>query len=244
VPVRTDTVIAGSPTRSVLWGVRDGFWDGEERRFGGFLETRMVVSGPTANDTQITVNRQHAGVGTERTLRGKTLSTRTENGLGVTLTSATTSWEACRLESLGNYDLLRKPVARSSISSHHEGVATPLSTVTYVVLDAECRTIEEYDDGRVDLEDDETRTTRRFATNDDVRWIRDRVCEESTYSGDGEVLLERSRHFYGGAGAEDLAIDPCTTVGLGLERPWRAGSRKSRDGCGRRRPNMTRIGIR
>jgi RHS repeat-associated protein len=218
VPVRTDTLVAGSPTRTVHWGVRDGFWDGEERRFGGFLETSRVVPGATGRDTQVTVSRQHAGIGLERVLRGNTTLARLENGLGEILTETTTVWEAFRMQSLPDYDLLRRPISRSIVTSHHEGLPTPLSTVKFVVVDLEGRAIEEYDDGRVDLHGDETRVSRVYAADDTIRWIRDRVCEESTYSGDGEVLMARSRRYFGGTGPGEMTINPLCTTGLGLER--------------------------
>jgi RHS repeat-associated protein len=219
VPVRTDTLIPGSPTRTVHWGVRDGFWDGEERRFGGFLETRKVLSGPTARETQVTVSRQHGGVGVERVLRGTTILSRVENGLGEILTEATTAWEACRLASLPEHDLLRRAISRSSVTAQHEGVATPLSTVKYTIFDTECRPTEEYDDGRVDLDGDDEKLIRRaYAPDDNTRWIRDRVCRQSTYSGDGQVLLASTQHYFGGPGQGGVASDPCSTVGLGLVR--------------------------
>lgn len=216
VPVRSETIITGSPTRVALWGVRDGFWDGKERRFAGFLETRHVLPAPTARDTEVTIARQHAGFGTERVLRGKTKFVRIENGLGEILAETATAWEPFRIASLSDHVLLRKAIARSTVTSHHEGVTTPLSTVRYIVVDTEGRTIEEYDAGRVDLDGDETRVRRRFAADDNQRWIRDRVCEESTYSGDGEVLLASSRRYFGAPGASDAST--LCTVGLGLER--------------------------
>lgn len=219
VPVRSDTLIVGSPTRTVQWGVRDGFWDGEERRFGGFLETRNVIAGQTARDTRVMVSRHHAGNGAERVLRGQVTFARLENGLGELLTDTTSSWEACRPDDLTDHPLLHKPISRSTVTAHYEGVETPLSTVKYAVFDTKCRAIEEYDDGRVDRDgEDEVRTVRSYAPNDDTRWIRDRVCLESVYSGDGELLLASTRHYFGGPGPGGIAIDPCSTVGLGLER--------------------------
>jgi RHS repeat-associated protein len=215
VPVRSDVHIVGCPTRTSQWGVRDGFWDGAERRFGGFLETSTVVAGNFARDTAVSRVKLHEGMGDERVLRGRPITTRVENGLGEILTETTVSWDAYRTALSGDDALLRVPVARSTVTSHHEGVQTPVKTASFVVVDIEGRPVEEYNAGRIDMSGDETLIARRYASNDEL-WIRDRVWEERVLPGDGGAPLSLVRHYFGGTGTG--GVQPLGDIGLGLVR--------------------------
>ena len=214
VPVESTVTVAGTAPRVVQWGVCDGFWDGVERRFGGFLETRKVVPGDTARNSIVTTTTHHSGIGNERILRGQPLTSRIENGVGDVLSVTTTQWVAHRIDSLPDHPLLRLPIAQSTRTSHHEGVATPIVTVSSLVVDGEARTFREYDSGRLDVVGDESLVVRRYASNDQL-WIRDRLCSAEVYAIDGTTLLSATRTYFG---APSGAVQPLCVVGDGLER--------------------------
>ena len=75
---------------------------------------------------------------------------------------------------------------RATTTRDHEGVSEPIATVRWSVFDDEARPIQEWDDGRADVEGDETLVERTYAS-DDALWVRDRVCEEKR-SGGGELV--------------------------------------------------------
>jgi RHS repeat-associated protein len=214
VPVEREVRVAGAAVRRVHWGVRDGLWDGVERRFAGFLTTRRVTGAATARDTLVTTATYHPGLGAERVLRGQPVSAEQANGLGEVRVVERTQWDAVRIGSLPDHPWLHRAVARSKVAEHREGVGTPIATVSWVVTDDEGRTAQEYDAGRTDRSGDESLTTRRYADGASP-WIRDRVCEENVYTGDGRTLESSTRHHFGGP-TGPLAAH--CQVGLGLER--------------------------
>jgi RHS repeat-associated protein len=214
VPVEREVRVAGAAVRRVQWGVRDGLWDGVERRFAGFLTTRRVTGGATARDILVTTATYHPGLGAERVLRGQPVTAEQANGLGEVRVVERTRWDAVRVGSLPDHPWLRRAVPRSKVVEHREGVTTPITTVSWVTTDDEGRITQEYDAGRSDRSGDESLTTRRYADGASP-WIRDRVCEESVYSGDGRTLASSTRHHFGGPIGP---LAPHCQVGLGLER--------------------------
>jgi YD repeat-containing protein len=223
VPVELTVDLSdGSPLRIIHYGVRDGFWDGQERRFGGFLEGREATSATDAADVWAQVTTFHEGVGDDRVLRGKPIRVRQENGLGALHTEAYTEWVAHPVIDLPLHPLLRVPVQRFVRTAHHEGVAKPIETLAFNEFDGQGRTIRVEDYGRLDLTGDEKRIQRIYAADNQQDWIRDRVCEETTLEADGR-LVSRTRTLYG-----DIAgpPEPFCQIGVGLMREtlgWLAG---------------------
>ncbi|WP_224362733.1 FG-GAP-like repeat-containing protein [Hyalangium versicolor] len=198
VPVRLEVQPgAGEPARVVEYTVRDGFWDGVERRFGGFLTggTRAVGSSPS--DTLSIETRYEEGSGASRVLRGLPLEATKKDGLGTLYTRALSSYEARPVDGLPDVPLLRKPALLESRTFHYEGVSSPIETLTTYSYDVRVRPIEEVHHGRLDITGDE-KTVRRAFASDDVAWVQDVLCEERLLEADG-TLVSHSRVFYGDA---------------------------------------------
>ncbi|HTJ42705.1 MAG TPA: FG-GAP-like repeat-containing protein, partial [Kofleriaceae bacterium] len=223
IPVRQDTTYAdGTPSRVVDSTARDGFWDGGERRFGGFLGARATLPGDSPNDERVEISRFLAGTGAERVLRGKPAEVRTEDGGGRIFAVASSTWAAVRPASLAgatdpDNPLLARPELLSVVTSNYEGVSSPIVTQTDHVYDMEARPIEDREYGRLDLAGDERTTTRQFAS-DDTTWVRDRVIDEALYQGIGTsaaTLVSHTRHYFGGDAGDPL---PLGQVGFGWPR--------------------------
>ncbi|NNB97255.1 hypothetical protein HI113_25455 [Corallococcus exiguus] len=198
VPVRmTVNPGVGGPARVVEYTVRDGFWDATERRFGGFLVggVRTVGSGPA--DTLYEETRYHEGTGMDRSLRGLALEVRREDGLHTLYSVATSVYESRPVQGLPDVPLLRRPALLEVRTKHHEGLTTPLETLTTYAYDARVRPIEEKSFGRLDLTGDE-RTVQRSYASDDALMVQDVVCEETLMEADGTVRSS-ARMFYGDA---------------------------------------------
>ena len=198
VPVRmTVNPGVGGPARVVEYTVRDGFWDATERRFGGFLVggVRTVGSGPA--DTLYEETRYHEGTGMDRSLRGLALEVRREDGLHTLYSVATSVYESRPVQGLPDVPLLRRPALLEARTKHHEGLTTPLETLTTYAYDARVRPIEEKSFGRLDLTGDE-RTVQRSYASDDALMVQDVVCEEKLLEANG-TLVSHARTFYGDA---------------------------------------------
>lgn len=213
----------GSPERIVHYGVRDGFWDGTERRFGGFLEGRKVLSADNAADVSQEITKFSAGLGDERVLRGKPIYVRVENGLGVVHTETWSEWAALPVDYGFAQDdpLLSVAVLREVRARNHDGVPTltpqPIDTLTWYEYDGQGRQIAEQRMGRTDVAGDETRIERQYATDDDTRWIRDKVCTERTLDGTGTELAKTETYYGDTVGA----LEPLCAIGEGLTRETR-----------------------
>jgi RHS repeat-associated protein len=218
VPIRVTTSPGVGPLRVVHHGVRDGFWDASERRFGGFLEARESVSGTSGADVQFEVTRFHPGEGSERVLRGKTTFAQSSTGLGATRAIEYTEWAAHPIDELVAYPLLRVPVTREVRTSQVEGVPEPIDTLRWFLHDGQGLVAEDHDLGRLDLEGDESTRIVTYATNNNTLWIRDRVCEEELRSGDG-TQVSRVRTFYGELSG--MVAAPCQLGVLALYRQTR-----------------------
>jgi RHS repeat-associated protein len=219
----------GTPARAVELGVRDGFWDGEERRFGGFLVGRTVLPGDTGTEVRVDESTFHEGVGRERLLRGKPVEVRVMNGLGALFTHAVSRWEVLPVASQAGapdpaHPLLGRAVLRSERTSHHDGRTTPIETFVETSYDAEARPFEVRDHGRVDLGSDDSVRRTHYAS-DEALWVRDRIVEESLHRGDGG-LVTRTRQYYGNHQGAPLAHGQ---IGFGWPRLtegylWREGN--------------------
>lgn len=214
VPIEMRAVFADgmTPTRVERYGVADGFWDGVERRFGGFLVGRRALPGAAAAEARVEETRYLAGQGASRVLRGRAWYVRVEDGLGRVYSVTETDWEARRVtgpQELPDVPLLRRAVVTETRSSAFEGVTTPIETRSTYEYDGEGRVVEGHDYGRTDLSGDE-RILHKTWASDDGTWVRDRLIEQTLRDGAG-ALVEQKQIYYG----DELGPLPWGTVGNG-----------------------------
>ena len=215
VPVsRTIDPGAGQPLRPVGYGVRDGFWDFDERRFGGFqtaTETHPAVDG---GETRAVTTSYHLGLGDDRVLRGRPLLVKTFRGSALHELERLT-WQAGTIDGLPAVPLARKVELVSRALSSFEGQPSgaPLTTSIQYSYDGAGNNVEERDLGRTDLTGDE-RTVRRVYASDDTTWVRDLVIDETTLAADGTTVLSHRKQLYG----DDTQQLPYGQVGKGWLR--------------------------
>jgi RHS repeat-associated protein len=223
VPVTTVTSFGDNgvtPDREVTFGIRNGVWDGQERRFAGFLVGARTVSAGTAKDLLHEEMGFLAGFGTDRVLRGIQNFTSTENGLGQKYSEASSVWVTLPVALLqcGANPLSKKPAKLSETTKSFEGVTTPIVTSATFEYDGEVRLVREHHLGRVDMSGDEKEIVRTYSSNATF-WVRDRVCDESLYEADGTTLVSQAFTTYGDSTSLATAEDgePCG-VGFGWVR--------------------------
>jgi RHS repeat-associated protein len=193
----TKALASGGPPRIDQLAVRDGFWDGDEHQFGGFLDSTRTQVGATAGATLVERSRFNAGRGAARVLRGTARQIERRDGAGTLLQIEEIDWEALRIPSFPvDVPGLRRAVARERRTYHHEGQVTPVQVRTRYGFDAEGNTNDEQRDGRLDRTGDEVHVTRVFASNP-ARNVRGRVVEERIENAAGLASLTRT--FYDGA---------------------------------------------
>jgi YD repeat-containing protein len=195
VPTKIEVDTGGdSPPRITTYSVRNGFWDGIERRFGGFLETHSEVSASSGREVLIEEHSYLIGIGDDRELRGKEWRSESSNGLGQTFRVEKTDWVAFKVESFTS-PLLRRAAKTDGYSLVEDGLTTPISIATHYELDSEGRTIVERHEG-TGASGDEKIVRRRY-DSDDARWIRDRVCDEKVLEWDDSTLRSEALTSYG-----------------------------------------------
>jgi YD repeat-containing protein len=214
VPVTVDNDPGvGGAHRIIQHVVRDGFWDGVERRFGGFLVGRKITVAAVPAANQVEETRYLAGTGSDRVLRGKPWYVQTLGGSGTIYTVARSSWSAIAVAGLPVSPLTAKAALLISQLYRYEGVATPLEVRTTYEVDGEVRTTVEHYLGRVDVTGDE-KTVRRTYASDNTTWVRDRVTSEQSEEAAGTVVAG-VRTLYG---AETGAALPLGQIGRGYVR--------------------------
>lgn len=198
VPTTVTTMLAsGGPTRTQQLTVRDGFWDGDEHQFGGFLEGTRTHVGDAPGSTLLERSLFNAGRGADRVLRGTPRRIERRDQSGALLQIEDTDWEALRVASFPvDVPGLRRAVARERRVLHHEGQVAPVVVRTRFGFDAEGNVVDEQRDGRLDRTGDEVHVTRVFASNP-ARNVRGRVVEERVENASG--LASLSRTYYDGA---------------------------------------------
>jgi len=223
LPVVVPTVVriqvdpgAGGLLRVRHFGVRDGFWDGAERRLGGFLqatETIEDLDGPV--DTQVRETQFHPGLGDDRVLRGRVTASRVLNGRGEIFTTTKTNWLALAPTDLVSAGpLARRPVATQVEIAYAEGVATARVTrTTFGSFDAEARATVETQLGLIDRPGDERVITRAFA-DDTAHWLHDRTVQQTVTDFAGALASETRTYF----GARQGAALPLGQLGEGFVR--------------------------
>lgn len=211
VPVRQEVLVDGK-ARVQLFNVRDGYWDGDERRFGGFLTSLTTLPAESKGDIRLEETRYHAGLGANRVLRGKPWFNRVSLGTGEGITTARNELKAWSIAGLPGDPLLHKPVTISTRTLHYEGRAEPLEHLVEFSIDSEGRVQRTIDHGRTDMLGDEKRTGTAYVSGGSL-WLRDLPCEESVYDANGAVV-QRNQTFYGSEAGQASAT-ACASVGKG-----------------------------
>ncbi|HVR18816.1 MAG TPA: toxin TcdB middle/N-terminal domain-containing protein, partial [Polyangiaceae bacterium] len=215
VPVSLTTTSGPfDPVRAVELGVRDGFWDGVERRFGGFLLGRRATVAASGAATLVEETEYHPGLDDDRVLRGFAFRTVQKSALDEVFTISETDYEARRVGGLPDVALLRAPVVLSEETTNLEGVEEPIRTRSSYDYDAECRRMVERHEGRLDVAGDE-KVVRRDYTDDIRRWVRNLVCDERTLEGDDETLRSETFTSYG---SDTELLEPCAGASNGWVR--------------------------
>ena len=188
-----------SPAVRTCYGVRDGFWDAEERRFGGFLTSFTMTpvdlpSDPTdpcllEGPTGITRTDYLAGEGPSRVLRGRPYHELIWDHTGTVYSERFLTWDAQPVTGLPDHPWLRVPVQLAEVSDVYEGQPTPVTTRSETTHDGEGRPIEERHLGRTDTPSDDRRTTRSYATNP-TTWVRGRPCSEILYDAEDDIVRQ------------------------------------------------------
>jgi YD repeat-containing protein len=215
VPTRSETDLgAGFPARVVEHSVRDGFWDGSERRFGGFLQglTRTLAADPS--QTLEVETRFHQGLGDDRELRGKNWFSKRSNAAGLVFDVVQQTLEADPVAGLPDTPLARKAALRAVSSFVYEGGTVPIETRVENFFDGEVRVTEEHHLGVPTVAGDEKIIRRVYGLPDAVH-VQDVVCQETVLEGDGRTVVSDLRRFYGDAAPQPL---PFLTVGKGWVR--------------------------
>jgi len=215
VTIRTDPG-AGGLLRVRHYGVRDGFWDGSERRLGGFLqgtETTEDVDGPI--DALVKQTQFHPGLGSDRVLRGQPTDVRITDGVGNLFVTTKTDWQAIAPTNLtGAGPLGRRAVTTQVDVIYTEGVSSGRVTrTTFTNFDAEGRPAIETRLGLIDASGDEQLITRSYADQTSP-WVRERLVEETT-TDLGGALATSARHYFGNRQGN---VFPLGQLGEGFSR--------------------------
>lgn len=188
VATRVTTELAsGDPSRLVRYHVQDGFYDGEERRFGGFQTGVTTHVGQTPAETRVETQYFHDGLGDQRALRGKAYRTEIKDGNGKLYEITIDQWEALKLPDYPGDPLLRVAANKRTFVLKYEGTSRPTIAHKYFIHDEQGRVTQTKDYGRADIGGDEVFTTEIYADNDST-WVRNRVVEKKVEDGDGKIV--------------------------------------------------------
>ncbi len=226
VPVRTFTYPGnGEPRRAMTYSIRDGYWDGEERRFGGFLLSRVQTAGLPVSETPVTETRYRIGLGENRVLRGIAWHSHVESGTGEIIMVSEKKYETRVVVGLPADNIVaRKAVLLEERSFSYEGVTDPIETLTTYQYDDEVRPVRVAVAGRLDISGDETIAITKYA-DDEGTWVKNRTCEEFLYDAEDPDLdgvptqvglLNHTRTIFGDD--QNLYDDDSCTVGKGWVR--------------------------
>ena len=221
IPTRVEVDSGGGvPPIISEHSVRDGMWDGVERRFGGFLQSLTRELGATKSTTLVEEQRYHAGLGADRVLRGKTWWTKHSSDDGYVFDVKETTWAALDVAALkdtpdpswivalralpqpgaqipSGAEHLRVGVPQTDGALVYEGQVTPVETRIDYQYDEFARPIQEKHLGILATAGDEKVVTRQYATNDDTTWIRDKVIDEKVTESDGLTVRSETQTYYG-----------------------------------------------
>ncbi len=210
VTVRTG--VPTDPPRVVEYQTLDGFWDADERRFGGFLTTATIHPDPDPVKTLRLEVLYDEGTGLNRALRGKAWHEVASRGDGPMFHETIHVLDTLLPSGFPTDDaLLRIPIVTRTFRNEREcACPSPTHVQTRYEHDADGNVVVERRDGRSDLEGDETVIRREFAKNDETN-VRGVVCSERVESADG-VVASHVRTFYDLDALEDAGACPAPVV--------------------------------
>ncbi|MCC6624974.1 MAG: hypothetical protein IT385_27250 [Deltaproteobacteria bacterium] len=194
VPAKVTTSVPGEPDRVAFDIVRDGFWDTEERRFGGFLAATRVASALPHDDQSfdeddlVTTIDFERGDGMRRVLRGMAWRTVRSDGAGDVFDEAIASHDALVVDGMACGDpKLRVAVTHETTTIVDERTCEP--RFVRQVFDHDgygnvvvATSLGEVGVDGVDLDDvldraDETESTTAYVSNWDD-WVLFKPCEQ------------------------------------------------------------------
>ncbi|HEY2518052.1 MAG TPA: polymorphic toxin-type HINT domain-containing protein [Polyangiaceae bacterium] len=205
----TESTGAGDPDRTMRYTVRDGFWDGVERRFGGFLSASNQATAPVAARIDTTYE---PGNGNRRVLRGDPLTVSTYDDHGKLVLQKLYTRDTLALPGLAANPLSRRPIVLQEDDVHYEGVTTPITVRETYAHDAQGNVSQENRLGRLDVTGDEATHASTYAS-DDTLWVRDKLLTSSVLDATGKVL-QSTRTTYG----DNANLLPLGQVGKGWVR--------------------------
>lgn len=208
----------GSPPRQIRYGVRNGFWDGEERRFGGFLEGFTTHPDADLALSKVEEVHFHQGLGNDRILRGQVIFAETRSGSGQVFSRQESHLVALSVAGIPEHPWLRRAATIFSSTKNFEGVTTPLETRSEFEYDSKARVSKEFHLGRLDLDTDQKLLVHHYVEDDAATWLRDKTCEDELYALSGDktqgTLVSHTQTLYG-EGSTSL---PLCKVGRGWVR--------------------------
>jgi len=206
----TTSLGAGETSRDISYLARNPYWDAAEQQFAGFLGTTVTTAGATAAQTGSVLTTYNAGIGANRELRGKPISTQIKDGTGKRLSITANTWSTMVVSGLPDTPLLRAAILTEAQTQHEEG--TIRHTDTTYTYDAFGRQNKKTDNGLTDLTGDEAVTLTTYA-DDATTWVRDRVCEEKVTDLAGNVASDTEYMF-----GDNQTLQSLCTVGKGWPR--------------------------
>jgi YD repeat-containing protein len=241
VPTRVEVDSGGGvPIVVSEHSVRDGIWDGIERRFGGFLQSLTRELGASKATTLVEEQRYHAGLGADRELRGKTWWTKRSSDDGDVFDVQETTWVAFQLSDLtaaaipdtsrtaalralpqpgaqipSAADLLRVAVPQTEGAFLYEGQSDPVETRVNYQYDQFGRPEKEVHLGIVAAPGDERVINRQYVESDNSTWIRDKIADEQVTEIDGLTIRSETKTYYGTPTGPELGF---RDAGLGFVR--------------------------
>lgn len=199
VPFEVTTRVPADPDHPVMTArmvVRDGFWDVEERRFGGFLEaTEVTVADEESPEEALIVTTEfERGDGVRRVLRGRPV--RVVRGDGTESSNlfdiVDTNTDALAVTNLPSTEpLFRVPVTTEVFTHTYEKTCEPRFTKTTYAFDGYGQVTQETKWGEVDevganIVGDEVVTATSYRS-DFSSWILFKPCRLTTQELDGTV---------------------------------------------------------
>ena len=215
VPIQqTHTFASGEPDQVSLFSVRDGFWDGEERRFGGFLFSETVYQGASPTNTLVEEVIYHPGIDEERCLRGKVIQKTRKDGNGKVFDVTLNTYDARSLNLITSTNpKLKKALLTENTKSIYEGLADPITMQTTFAYNEYGQQTQVHHLGRLDLDNDQQITNTLYANNWDD-WVLGKPAQTNTKGSSDGVEYNKTRSFY----VDETGVTlPFQESGIGLK---------------------------
>ena len=200
------TLASGEPPRQTQIDVSEGFYDVDERRFGGFLHSVVTEVGSGPATTKIVTTGYNAGRGVDRVLRGRPYFELVRDGNGRLFTAAYHTWSATELTTLSAPDpRLRLATLTETRQYVYEGTFSPIELKTNYGYDGYGNQNEVIQHGRTDRLGDETYSTVSYTQNL-TRWLHGQPYETRRSDSASSSPLEHKRIYYDGTSSGPLPL--------------------------------------